>query len=351
MEASMRPTWLDDARLIPDEVMSYLRKIAVRAVMEAGFSPEEVSELLGISRSSVYGWLKRFKIEGYEGLDTRKAPGAEPVVTEQMDAWLKQTVLESTPEDFGYETPLWTCALLAEVLAERFGVEVGGATVNKHLHRLGLSVQKPSYRAREQDREAVDRFVNVTFPKLQRLARRIGADILFEDEAGVDLRERSGTTWGARGISPKVAVSGRRGRLNILSMVGANGELRYHVTEGRIDSDVYIDFLKQVLKGRTRPLVVIADRASFHRSKKVRCFIAQNRHRIRLRFLPSYSPERNPDEHVWEEIKDKKLGRQTVRNKRDLKQQLDSALRSLQRRAQRVLSFFQLPETKYAAEF
>ena len=354
MEAVMKPTpkprWLSDARLIPDEVMSYLRKIAVHAVKEDGFSPEDVSALLGISRSSVYAWLKRFKHAGYDGLDTKKAPGAEPVVTETMDAWLKQTVLETTPEAFGYETPLWTCALLAEVLADRFSVVVGGAAVNEHLHHLGLSCQKPSYRALEQDQDAVEHFVNETFPKLQRLAKKLDAEIGFEDEAAVDLRNRSGKTWGARGISPKVAVSGQRGRLNILSMVSTRGELRYHVTPGRVDSDVYIDFLKQLLKGRTRALILLVDRASFHRSKKVRTFVAHNRHRLRLKLLPAYSPERNPDEHVWEEIKDKKLGRQSIKNKREMQQRVQSALRSLQQRTQRILSFFNLPETKYAIE-
>lgn len=346
----MKPAWLDDARLIPDEVMSYLRMIAVHAVRGNGFSPEDVSEMLGISRSSVYAWLKRFKSDGYEGLETKKAPGAEPIVTEAMDTWLKQTVLERTPEEFGYDTPLWTCALLAERLAARFGVEVGAATINAHLHRLGLSVQKPTYRAAEQDPAAVERFVNETFPKLQRFAKAIGADIAFEDEAGVDLRERSGKTWGLRGVSPNVTVTGRRGHLNILSMVSARGELRYHVTEGPINSDVYIDFLKQILQGRKRALFIVVDGASFHRSKKVRVFVAQHRHRLRLKFLPAYSPERNPDEHVWEEIKDKKLARQVIENKQALKHHVHSALRSLQKRTRRVLSFFQLPETKYAAE-
>lgn len=346
----MKPKWLSDARLIPDEVMSYVRKIAVHAVKENGFSPEDVSELLGISRSSVYDWLNRFKADGFEGLDTKKAPGAAPVVTETMDDWLKQTVLESTPEAFGYETPLWTCALLAQALFDRFGVEVGGAAVNQHLHRLGLSCQKPAYQALEQDPLAVEHFINEVFPKILRFAKKIGADIGFEDEAAVDLRDRSGKTWGARGLSPKIAVTGQRGRVNILSMVSTTGELRYHLTEGRVDSDVYIAFLKQILKERTRILILLVDRASFHRSKKVRTFLCQNRHRIRMKFLPAYSPERNPDEHVWEEIKDKRLGRQSIKNKHDLKQHAHSALRSLQQRTQRILSFFMLPETQYAAE-
>jgi transposase len=345
----MKPKWLLDARLIPDEVMGYLRKIAVHAVVENGHSPEQVIKILGLSRSTIYDWLKRFEEHGYAGLDTKKAPGAEPTVTPEMDAWLKQTVLESTPEDHGYDTTLWTCDLLAQQLSERFGVQVIGATINHHLHQLDLTYQQPTYLPREQDPAAVEHFVNEEFPKLQRFAEKIDADIGFEDEAGVDLRERSGKTWGARGIRPEVFVTGKRGRLNVLSVVTAQGELRYHVTEKSINSEEYIQFLEQLVMGRTRPLILIVDRASFHRSRLVRTFVCRHRHQIRLHYLPSYSPERNPDEHVWEDIKDKRLGRQPIKNKRDLKKRLHSSLKSLQHCTARVISFFHLPETQYAA--
>jgi transposase len=346
----MKPKWLSDARLIPDEVMDYLRKIAVHAVEENGYSPETVIKMLGLSRGTIYDWLKRFKEHGYAGLDTKKAPGMEPAVTKEMDAWLKRAVLEATPEDFGYDTNLWTCDLLADLLSDRFGVHVIGATINHHLHQMDLTYQKPAYCPHEQDPAAVEHFVNETFPKLQRFAEKIGADIGFEDEAGVDLREHSGKTWGARGIRPEVRVTGKRGRLNILSVVTAQGQLRYHVTEASIRSKNYIQFLKQMIKGRERPLILIVDNASFHHSKLVRTFVCRHRHQIRLHYLPTYSSERNPDEHVWEEIKDKRLGRQPIKNKRDLKKRLRSALQSLQHHTGRVISFFHLPETRYAAQ-
>ena len=127
----MKPDWLSDARQIPDEVMSYLRKIAVHAVEENNYSPEDVIKIFGLSRSSMYDWLKRYREHGYDGLDTKKAPGAEPVITEEMDVWLKRTVLELTPEAFGYDTTLWTCDLLAQLLHKRYGVQVIGSTVNQ----------------------------------------------------------------------------------------------------------------------------------------------------------------------------------------------------------------------------
>ena len=346
----MKPDWLSDGRLIPDEVMSYLRKIAVHAVEEMGYSPEDVIKILGLSRSTIYDWLKRFRKHGYEGLDTKKAPGASPLVTAEMETWLKGVVLETSPEDFGYDTTLWTCDLLAELLSRHYNVQVIGATINQHLHNLGLTNQKPNYIPLEQDPAVVEHYLNEKFPKIQSFARKVGAEIGFEDEAAVDLRERSGKTWSQRGIRPAVYVTGKRGRLNILSVVTPNGKLHYHVTENNIASQEYIQFLNQIIEGRKQPIFLIVDRASFHRSKMVRKFVWRHRRQIRIFYLPAYSPELNPDEHVWEEIKDKQLGRQPIKNKSDLKNRLHSALKSLQDRVERVISFFHLPETRYAAQ-
>ena len=345
----MKPKWLSDARLIPDEVMTYIRILAVRAVIENGRSPEEVIRIFGMSRSCIYDWLNRFEQGGYAGLETQKAPGYPATITEEMEDWLKETVLESTPIDFGYSTSLWTCAILSELLFERYDIQVVPATINHHMHKIGLSVQKPRYISENKDLDKVRQFVEEKFPKIQRFAEKVGADIGFEDESSVDLRNHSGTTWGSPGKTPTVRFTGKRARLNLLSVVTSEGNLRYHVTEKPIDSKEYIRFLKKLIKGRSRPVFLIVDQASFHRSTQVRIFIWCNRRKIRLYYLPPHSPECNPDEHVWEEIKDKNLNRQRIIDKEDLKKRVHAAMRSLQHRKDRLISFFHLPETLYAA--
>jgi transposase len=110
-----------------------------------------------------------------------------------------------------------------------------------------------------------------------------------------------------------------------------------------------VEFLQQILQGRTRPLIIIADQASFHKSSVVREFVRAHRTQIRLFFFPPYSPELNPDEQVWNELKHRRLGKQPIKNKTDLKKRIRSILKSLQRKAEKVRSFFQLPDTKYAA--
>ncbi|HJW27823.1 MAG TPA: IS630 family transposase, partial [Saprospiraceae bacterium] len=273
----MKADWLSDARKIPDEVMNYLRRLAVRAVEEKHYSPELIADIFGLSRSSIYDWLRWYRTGGEAALDTRTAPGAPAVITPIMEWWLEQTVLKSTPVDHGYDTVLWTRAILVELLKKHFGVCVPESTVGLHLHALDLSCQTPGYRALEQEHAKVAIFLETKFPKIQRLAERTGADIGFEDEAGGGMRTRAGRTWGAVGQPPEVTISDRRGGDNVLSIITAKGELRYALEEKDMNGDRYVEFLQLILHGRTHPLIIITDQASFHKSTVVREFVRAHR--------------------------------------------------------------------------
>lgn len=345
----MKNDWLSDGRKIPDEVMDYFRKRAVQAIREDGYGPEIVAEVFGFSRSCIYEWLTRYDQGGYDALASRKPPGAEPVITPEMDVWLKETVLNSTPVAHGFDTVLWTRDILADLIRQQFGVTVAGVTVGLHLQQLGLSYQKPCYRDVKRNEHDIEFFLNVKFPRIRQLAKNMGADIGFEDEAGVGVRTRAGRTWGAIGHPPEIQVATQRGGYNVLSIVLPQGEMQYTVTADTVDAEQYIHFLKQLLEGRTRPLILVMDRASFHRAKKVSEFVRAHRTQLRIFFFPKASPELNPDEQVWNEIKNHKIGKQPVKNKVDLRKRLESALSSLQQCTQRIQSFFQLPDTKYAS--
>jgi transposase len=93
----MSDDWLRDARKIPDAVMSAVRKLAVRAIEEKGHRPELAADLFGISRRPIDDWLRRDRRGGYSALETLQSPGAPPLMTPEMDAWLRQTVLDETP--------------------------------------------------------------------------------------------------------------------------------------------------------------------------------------------------------------------------------------------------------------
>ena len=106
---------------------------------------------------------------------------------------------------------------------------------------------------------------------------------------------------------------------------------------------------KSAERSLSRPLIVLADHATFHHSRQVRDYVRAHRSQLRVFFLPKRAPEYNPDEQVWNEVKNNRIGKQPVKNKKDLKVRLTSALDSLKQNSQRIISFFHLPDTKYAA--
>ena len=96
-------------------------------------------------------------------------------------------------------------------------------------------------------------------------------------------------------------------------------------------------------------IFLILDGHPAHRAKRVKELVASFGGKLRLFFLPSYSPELNPDELVWNDLKTHGLGRMTITDKADMKAKVLSHLRSLQRTPEKVRSFFCAPTTRYAA--
>jgi len=344
----MDNAWLNDYRKVPDEVMGYIRKIAVRAIEEGGAGVELVAQIFGIAPSAIYVWVQRFRKEGYSGLDTRSAPGASPTITEEMDKWLRSIILTTTPLNHGFETSLWTCEIMRQLLYKQFRVDVQPSTISIHLKAMGLTYQKPNYIPLGQDPKEIEQFLSDKFPRIQRLAEKLDAEIVFEDEAGVAIADHGGKTWGNQGETPKVIASQKRGGINILSTVAPAGWLRYSLEDATIDSSRFIAFLEQLLHGRTRPLILIADRASFHRSKQVRQFVRAHRAQIRVYFFPKYSPQMNPTEHVWNAIKSQGLRKMLINTKDELKKKTRSQLKKLQLSKDKIKAFFKFPETRYA---
>jgi transposase len=205
---------------------------------------------------------------------------------------------------------------------------------------LGLSAQVPDWKAHEQDPEAVRRFVEEKFPRIVRLAVKIGADIYFLDESGCRANQHQDRTWGLVGQRPVVESTGQRFGLNVLSAVSPIAGLRFKVVDRSIRSQEVIAFLERLLRQSERLLIVLADQHGIHFSAAVREFARRWHRRLKLFSLPAYSPEYNPDEGVWSEVKPHGLGRQGIQDRHDFKAKLYRTLRSLQKQTDKLASFF-----------
>lgn len=198
-------------------------------------------------------------------------------------------------------------------MKQKFDVAVSESTVRLHLKAMGLTCQKPEYQDLKRDEQEIEHFLNDKFHRIQRVAEKMGADIAFEDEAGVGIMTRQGRTWGASGETPVIKVSMQRGGYNVLSAVTAQGKMSYSIKDGTINGKQYIEFLEELIRNRKRPLILFVDHATFHHSKEVRDYVRAHRDQLRIFFLPKRAPEFNPDEQVWNEVKNKRIGKQPVK--------------------------------------
>lgn len=328
-----------------------LEEIRIRAVerVQAGESPETVIQALGFTRACIYNWLARYRAGGWDGLKARVLHGRPKKISGRQMEWLYQTIVGSSPLQHRFEFALWTRAIVQTLLRQEWSVKLSLPSIGRLLKQLGLSCQRPLFRATEQNPELVYRWQQEQYPEIRRLAQEEGALILFGDEAGVRSDYHSGTTWGKKGATPVVLRSAERSRVNMLSAISNRGDLRFMLVEGRINGQVFIEFLQRLLHGAERPIFLIVDGARIHRSKEVRTFVESTEGRLRLFYLPPYAPELNPDEQVWNYVKNHGVGRQGLRRSAELKQRVLSRLRLLQQLPWTIRMFFLLRDTQYAA--
>ncbi len=336
-----------DARKLNHQMLTELRKRGVTSVQN-GESPEIVAKALGINRVTIYSWLARYRDGGWGALDAKKRGGRRPRLDAKALKWIYKTVTERNPLQLKFTFALWTAKMVGELIAERFKIKLSKASVCRLLGQLGLTPQRPVWRAYQQNAEDVRRWLEEEYPRIQRLARQEKAMIFFGDEAGVRSDYHAGTTWAQRGKTPVVSSTGARFGLNMISAVSAQGEFRFMVLRGRVGAGAFITFIKRLLHGMPRVFLIV-DGHPAHKAKAVKRFVGTVRNRFRLFFLPPYSPELNPDEGVWNDLKNNGIGRQSLHSRDHLHGAVISHLRFIQKSPDRVCSYFHLDTTKYAA--
>ena len=172
--------------------------------------------------------------------------------------------------------------------------------------------------------------------------------IYFGDEAGIRSDHHSGTTWAPRGQTPVVRTTGSRFGMNLISAVSAKGQLRFMVTPDRMTAPVFLEFLRRLTHNHERPGFLIVDNHSTHRARLVKDFVAKTSVQLRLFYLPSHSPELNPDEWVGRHVKNHRVGRQLITGPVKFRQLVLGALHRLQKLPRVIRGFFYDPDIRYA---
>jgi transposase len=338
-----------DARSLPPDLQEAQRRRAL-ALLDEGRSKTEVARLLGISRESLYLWLRRREEGGARALQS-KPRGRPPKfrLLPHQAATAARLIESRCPDQLQMPWALWTREAVVEMFRRRFGLKISVWTAGRYLRRWGFTPQKPVRRAYEQNPAAVRRWLEEDYPAIREQARQAGAEIHWGDEMGLRSDHQSGTSWARAGRTPVVPGTGRRFGCNMLSTVTNRGVLCFMVFHQRFTAPVMLAFLRRLLRQRERPVFLIVDGHPVHRSAAVAKWVRQRPDRLRLFFLPAYAPELNPDELLNHDVKANALGRRRPKDRQEMIADVRGYLRSTQAKPAIVRNYFREKHVRYAA--
>lgn len=339
-----------DARKLPISVLNERRRRAVR-LRAKGMPLKTVVETVELSAPAVIAAWRAYQRGGIAAVEVKKRgrrAGSGRRLDASQERTIRKLISEKCPDQLKLDFALWTRQAVCHLIRDRLGIVLPVRTMGDYLKRWGFTPQKPIRKAYEQRPADVRRWLDTEYPAIATRAKAEGAEIHWGDETGLRSDDVRGRGYAPKGQTPVVRVSNRREGLSIISTVTNQGTVRWRVFSGAMNTAILIDFLKRLIKGSRHKIFLIVDNLKVHHARKVKEWLAAHRAQIEVFYLPSYSPELNPDECLNADLKQAVTKRAPMRSKAHLQRAAIGHLRSLQRRPARVRAYFRHTPVRYA---
>lgn len=340
-----------DTRKLKLEVLQQLRHQAIR-LRKKGMTYKAISNVIDVQDTTICRWWKAYEREGARGirLKTRgRKHGEKRTLKPEHEKELQKIIEDKEPDQLKLPFALWTRKAVKQIIKKLYQIDMPLRTVGEYLFRWGFTPQKPLKRAYEQNPKAVKRWLDEEYPKISLKAKKEGAEIHWGDETGLCNTSQHGRSYAPRGKTPAIRISARRDRVNLISSITNQGKVRFMVYNKTMNSQTFIKFLNRLIKDTDQKVFLILDNLRVHHSKLVKEWLSDHQEKIELFFLPSYSPELNPDEYLNCDLKGGVHSSTPAKSASELKKKTISHLRMLQKRPQRVRNYFKHPKILYAA--
>ena len=327
--------------------------MSVERVRE-GEEPSAVIASYGFCRTTIYKWLNMVKGRGrgLAALRSRKGTGRPRKLTAVQERQVFRWINGKDPRQYGFDFGLWTRQVVAELVADRFGVKLSLASVGKLLAELGLTPQKPLMRDDPHDAR----------PGSNRGLEAITGLMALRHEATPERRFISGMNPAFVPMRCKAGPGASRARRRLLRYLASDNQPRqlppsmpkaafwFATYKGGMRADLFVAMLKQIMRRRRKPLFLVIDSLPAHKAKLVRDYVETTNDKLKLYFLPGYAPELNPDELVWSHMKRTGTAKRPLASNELLQERIEADLINIQNNRALVRSFFKAPDVAYIAD-
>lgn len=306
-----------DARKINRTALEERRKQAIRLYQSGKFnSYAEIGKVVGAHRNTVSEWIRAWQKGGARALKVKNS--GRPVgfgrrLLPHEEAQLRKDLIDKCPDQLKLPFALWTRQAVTLHVKMCFGLEVPIRTIGDYLKRWGFTPQKPIKKAYQRNEEHVQRWLQEEFPKIREQAKAEGADVFWGDETGIRNDDAKGRSYAPKGETPVQQVNPVREKINMISAISNQGKVHFMFYKENMTVQLLREFMKRLIRNHERKIFLILDNLRVHHSKMLNEYLSENAAFIRVFFLPSYSPDLNPDEFLNRDLKsnlnNKPLGR------------------------------------------
>lgn len=342
---------LKDARTITPAELEERRKQAV-ILHRQGQKIGDIATVAGVHRNTVGQWIAAWNKGGAKALKAKSS--GRPVrsgrhLDDAQATRIQAMIIDHHPEQLKLNFALWTRDAVRLLIEQEFELKMPIRTVGEYLKRWGFTPQKPVRRAYERCEASVRRWLEQDYPAIARNACKEKAEIHWGDETGLRSDDVNGRGYSPKGQTPVRRAKGTPEKINMISSVTNRGKVRFKFYHGSLNASVFLDFLRRLIRdaGR-RKIYLIVDNLRVHHAKIVKQWVESHSKAIALFYLPSYSPDLNPDEYLNNDLKNGISRRADSREKGRLAENALSQMRSIQKQPWRAAKYFEAESIRYA---
>ena len=341
----------DDARKLTAPELHERRRQVIRA-FKRGVNKRQISVDVGLSYPAVRNIIALHEQDGAASLRPgkrgRKSGDGRSLSDEQAQS-IQQLICDKRPEQLKMDFALWNRAAVGVLIEREYGIVLSVRAVGNYLNRWGFTPQKPIKKAYEQRPEAVKVWLDEQYPKIEKQAKAEGGEIHWGDETARVNTDVRGRGYAPKGKTPVAfTVGGAREKLSMISSLTNQGKARWMIVEDSFNADKLIECLTALIKDADRKVFLILDNLRVHHSKVVKAWLADKQDQIEIFYLPSYSPELNPDERLNADLKYAIGSKVSARTKTKLKAAATAHMELIESSPERVKKYFQDPRVNYA---
>jgi transposase len=323
----------------PEDWREWRRRRAL-SMKEEGWLQCDIAEALSAAPETVSRWLASARRGGPDALRSRPRPGRPPRLSPAQQRLIPEFLWHGA-QAYGFRGQVWTCARIAWVIQEEFGVSYHPDHVGRLLKSLHWTPQVPIRRALQRDEAAIELWRKEVWPDLQRQARRERRMLLLADESGFYLLPGLVRTYAPEAHTPILREKLTRDHLSVMGGMTLSGKVYSLARQESLNGLHSVEFLTHLLRVAAPRLLVIWDGSPIHRRSEVQEFAAGSHGRVRLEALPGYAPDLNPwDQGGWHHLKNVEMRNLVCLDLEELHQEFHLALARLRQKPRLVRSFF-----------